>query len=126
MAGRTREQIQERTDERKALAATVLPAAAVELAERRGTIAQADVLDELFELFKPVIAEQLPGMIDADAAERTLAEHEAIYDALAAGDPALAQAAALMHVSTTERWLRAHLTPDAPEAPDKGLVTNAG
>lgn len=52
------------------------------------------------------------GMIDADVADRTLAEHEAIYDALAAGDPALAQAAALMHVSTTEKWLRARLAPN--------------
>jgi GntR family transcriptional regulator, transcriptional repressor for pyruvate dehydrogenase complex len=49
------------------------------------------------------------GMVDDDAAERTLAEHEAIYEALAAGDAALAQAAALMHVSTTEKWLRKHL-----------------
>lgn len=49
------------------------------------------------------------GMLDADAAERTLAEHDAIYRALAAGDCALAQAAALMHVSTTEQWLRRHL-----------------
>jgi len=46
------------------------------------------------------------GMVEANAADRTLAEHEAIYTALADGDATLAQAAALMHVSTTERWLR--------------------
>jgi GntR family transcriptional repressor for pyruvate dehydrogenase complex len=46
------------------------------------------------------------GMVEANAADRTLAEHDAIYDALAEGDADLAQAAALMHVSTTERWLR--------------------
>lgn len=49
------------------------------------------------------------GLVDDHAAPRTLAEHEAIYEALADGDAALAEAAALMHVSTTERWLRAHL-----------------
>ena len=52
------------------------------------------------------------GMVDEDAAGRTLAEHEAIYRALAAGDAALAQAAALMHVSTTEQWLREYLDRD--------------
>lgn len=49
------------------------------------------------------------GMVDDHAADRTLAEHEAIYEALAAGDAALAQAAALVHVGTTEKWLRKHL-----------------
>jgi GntR family transcriptional repressor for pyruvate dehydrogenase complex len=46
------------------------------------------------------------GMVEADATDRTLAEHEAIYAALADRDATLAQAAALMHISTTERWLR--------------------
>lgn len=46
------------------------------------------------------------GMVEANASDRTLAEHEAIYSALADRDAVLAQAAALMHVSTTERWLR--------------------
>jgi GntR family transcriptional repressor for pyruvate dehydrogenase complex len=49
------------------------------------------------------------GLVDADAAGQTLLEHEAIYQALVAGDATLAQAAALMHVTTTETWLRAHL-----------------
>jgi GntR family transcriptional regulator, transcriptional repressor for pyruvate dehydrogenase complex len=49
------------------------------------------------------------GLVDADAAGRTLREHEAIYMALAAGDAIQAQAAALMHITTTETWLRAHL-----------------
>src|SRR6185437_6187737 len=52
------------------------------------------------------------GMVDGKAAERTLAEHEAIYQALATGDAALAHAAALMHVSTTEKWLRKYLIED--------------
>lgn len=46
------------------------------------------------------------GMVEANAADRTLAEHEAIYAALVDRDADLAQAAALMHISTTERWLR--------------------
>ncbi|MEU0672208.1 FadR/GntR family transcriptional regulator [Streptomyces sp. NPDC006172] len=49
------------------------------------------------------------GLVDARAAGRTLAEHEAIYAALAARDVALSQAAALLHVSNTEQWLREHL-----------------
>ncbi|NEE01701.1 FadR/GntR family transcriptional regulator [Phytoactinopolyspora halotolerans] len=49
------------------------------------------------------------GLVDDRAAGRTLAEHEAIYNALAAGDAFLAQSAAMMHVNTTETWLRAHL-----------------
>ena len=50
------------------------------------------------------------GLVDADAAGRTIAEHDAIFQALAAGDGPLAQAVALLHVSNTENWLRAHLS----------------
>jgi GntR family transcriptional repressor for pyruvate dehydrogenase complex len=46
------------------------------------------------------------GMIEADSAANTLAEHQAIYDALAAGEPELARAAALLHVNTSARWLQ--------------------
>lgn len=46
------------------------------------------------------------GLLEADAATSTLAEHQAIYDALAAGDPELARAAALLHVSSSARWLK--------------------
>jgi len=49
------------------------------------------------------------GLVDSQAAGRTLAEHEAIYEALAIGDAPLSQAAALMHINSTERWLREHL-----------------
>ncbi|QFZ20936.1 FadR/GntR family transcriptional regulator [Saccharothrix syringae] len=56
------------------------------------------------------------GLADGDAADRTLAEHQAIHDALADRDAALAQAAALVHVNTTERWLREHLAPAGREA----------
>ena len=46
------------------------------------------------------------GILEEDAGMRTIAEHEAIYNALAAGDGALARAAALVHVATTEAFLR--------------------
>ncbi|MBB5801810.1 GntR family transcriptional repressor for pyruvate dehydrogenase complex [Saccharothrix ecbatanensis] len=52
------------------------------------------------------------GLVDDNAASRTLAEHEAIYNALVDRDAALAKAAALVHISTTERWLREHVDPD--------------
>ncbi|MBY8875028.1 FadR family transcriptional regulator [Micromonospora sp. PLK6-60] len=52
------------------------------------------------------------GLVDADAAGQTLREHEAIYLALAAGDAIQAQAAALMHIITTESWLRLHLAEE--------------
>lgn len=50
------------------------------------------------------------GRVDDRAAERTLAEHEAIFEALSARDAALSQAAALLHVGHTEQALREHLT----------------
>ncbi|MYS24170.1 MULTISPECIES: FadR/GntR family transcriptional regulator [unclassified Streptomyces] len=52
------------------------------------------------------------GLVDDDASDRTIAEHRAIFDALAAGDSARAQAAALLHVSTTEQWLHKHRERD--------------
>ncbi|HEU5353158.1 MAG TPA: FCD domain-containing protein [Actinocrinis sp.] len=59
------------------------------------------------------------GMVDGNVAERTLTEHEMIYQAFAAGDAALAQAAVLMHVNTTAKWLRKHLAASpAPDALD--------
>lgn len=65
------------------------------------------------------------GLVDSDAAGRTLTEHEAIYAALVASDAILAQAAALMHVTTTETWLRAHLSDDEP-APRSSLPSQDG
>ncbi len=49
------------------------------------------------------------GLVDAQASERTLAEHEAIFRALSARNASLSQAAALLHVSNTELWLRDHV-----------------
>jgi GntR family transcriptional regulator, transcriptional repressor for pyruvate dehydrogenase complex len=48
------------------------------------------------------------GLVDENVGDRTIAEHQAIYDALAARNRLLAEAAALIHVSTTEQWLREH------------------
>lgn len=53
------------------------------------------------------------GMVDDAVTDRSLEEHQAIYDALATGDYPLAHAAALMHVGTTERWFREHLARDS-------------
>jgi len=49
------------------------------------------------------------GLLEGNAASRTLAEHQMIFDALSAKDSALAQAAALVHINTSESWLRAVL-----------------
>jgi GntR family transcriptional repressor for pyruvate dehydrogenase complex len=46
------------------------------------------------------------GIVEGDVARVTIDEHRAIYSALRAGDPSLASAAALVHVNTSETWLR--------------------
>jgi GntR family transcriptional repressor for pyruvate dehydrogenase complex len=47
------------------------------------------------------------GLTEAGAVERTLSEHRAIVDAIAAHDTELASALATAHVSGVEAWLRA-------------------
>ncbi len=49
------------------------------------------------------------GLVEDDAGERAIAEHEAIYAALAARNAPLAEKCALLHVGTTAEWLREHL-----------------
>lgn len=61
------------------------------------------------------------GLVDTQVAGRTLAEHEAIFNALSSRDAALSQAAALLHVSSTEQWLRQHLR--SGKALDVGATT---
>ena len=56
-----------------------------------------------------LLAELPRSILDHDAADIVLAEHTAIHAALEARDPTLAHAAALLHVNTTEQWLRRHL-----------------
>jgi GntR family transcriptional repressor for pyruvate dehydrogenase complex len=46
------------------------------------------------------------GILEEDASMRTIAEHESIYGALVVHDAPLARAAALVHVSTTEQFMR--------------------
>lgn len=46
------------------------------------------------------------GRIQTGAQERTVAEHQAILDALASGEPDLAHAAMVVHVAGVENWLR--------------------
>lgn len=62
------------------------------------------------------------GLVDDQASGRTLAEHEAIFEALSSRDAVLTHAAALMHVNHTEQWLRDHLRTadsleDGPQVP---------
>jgi GntR family transcriptional regulator, transcriptional repressor for pyruvate dehydrogenase complex len=47
------------------------------------------------------------GLVLGDVAQNTIDEHTAIYLALKAHNQSLAAAAALMHVNTSESWLRA-------------------
>ncbi len=54
------------------------------------------------------------GLVLGDVAQNTIDEHEAIYLALKARDQSLAHAAALMHVNTSESWLRAVLDQSPP------------
>lgn len=44
-----------------------------------------------------------------DALDETREEHRRIYEALLAGDPELARAAATAHIASGERWLRSQL-----------------
>src|SRR4051812_5518989 len=49
------------------------------------------------------------GLVEGNVTQATLDEHRTIYLALRARDPALATAAAHLHVNTSESWLRARL-----------------
>jgi len=46
------------------------------------------------------------GIVEGNVTQNTLDEHRAIFMALRARDPFLATSAALMHVNTSESWLR--------------------
>jgi GntR family transcriptional repressor for pyruvate dehydrogenase complex len=45
-------------------------------------------------------------IVEGDAVSNTIAQHEDIHAALVRGDPVLAEAASLVHVATTESWMR--------------------
>jgi GntR family transcriptional regulator, transcriptional repressor for pyruvate dehydrogenase complex len=52
-----------------------------------------------------------------NALDVTRDEHRRIYEAIVAGDPELARAAAMAHIASGERWLRAQLSASSAEAP---------
>jgi GntR family transcriptional regulator, transcriptional repressor for pyruvate dehydrogenase complex len=54
-------------------------------------------------------------ILEAGVSRRTIAEHERIYQALQLRDAPSAHAAALLHVRSTETWLRQVLDPEARE-----------
>jgi DNA-binding FadR family transcriptional regulator len=54
------------------------------------------------------------GLTQESAVARTLAEHHAICDAIAAGQPEVARAWATVHVAGVEQWLRDALTEGMP------------
>jgi GntR family transcriptional repressor for pyruvate dehydrogenase complex len=62
------------------------------------------------------------GIVEANAAPDTLAQHEAIYEAIAARNVSLAQASALIHASTSETWLRSILDLPVPTVPEPALT----
>jgi GntR family transcriptional regulator, transcriptional repressor for pyruvate dehydrogenase complex len=55
------------------------------------------------------------GLTQADAVERTLAEHTAIHDALSHHRPDVARAWATVHVAGVEAWLELALEPEESE-----------
>jgi GntR family transcriptional repressor for pyruvate dehydrogenase complex len=57
------------------------------------------------------------GVVERGATARTISEHSNILEALRNRDPAVAEAAALFHVATTEAWFRSVLAT-APTDPD--------
>lgn len=65
------------------------------------------------------------GIIDADANHRTVEEHRAILAAIEAGDTALAEAAALVHVSSVQSWLQRMLAAGASEPAEAAEAVDA-
>ena len=72
--------------------------------EATGNPTLASILDGLSS--RTVRARIWRGVIEGAAAAQTLREHRAIQHALATHDRPLAEAAALIHVNTSEQWLR--------------------
>jgi GntR family transcriptional repressor for pyruvate dehydrogenase complex len=64
------------------------------------------------------------GLIEGNSSHITLSEHDAIYQALRSRDPVLAQATALIHVNTSESWLRTVLQPEPTDEPPTGTPTH--
>jgi GntR family transcriptional repressor for pyruvate dehydrogenase complex len=62
------------------------------------------------------------GVIEDNAKTQTIEQHAEILRALRAGDPLLGEAAALIHVASTEAWFR-RLIDSAPEVPTSPTVS---
>ncbi len=85
-------------------------------AEFHGLVAQASGNATLASMLagvagRTVRARVWRSIVDDRAIDDTIDQHQAIYDALAAHDADLAQAASLVHVATTEAWVRRVLRP---------------
>lgn len=57
------------------------------------------------------------GLSEADSTDRTLVEHTAIVDALAAGDADLAHAASTVHIAGVQKWMASALAVSGGEQP---------
>jgi GntR family transcriptional repressor for pyruvate dehydrogenase complex len=65
------------------------------------------------------------GIVEGNVAQHTIDEHRAILSALRARDHRLAEAAALVHVNTSESWLRAMLHHQGPPRVNQPKPTSA-
>jgi GntR family transcriptional repressor for pyruvate dehydrogenase complex len=84
-------------------------------AEFHALVAQASGNETLASMLKGVSSQTVRtrawrGVIEDGAVARTLSQHAEILRALRDADPVLAHAAALVHVATTEDWVRRMLT----------------
>ncbi|WP_405015592.1 FadR/GntR family transcriptional regulator [Kitasatospora sp. NBC_01539] len=88
-----------------------LVAADVEFHRRIAEAAGNSVLCSLIDsLWGPTARARIwRGITQRGAVERTMAEHTAILDALAAGDPETARAWATVHIDGVAQWLRTAL-----------------
>ncbi len=82
------------------------------VAESSGNATLASMLNAVSS--RTIRARVWRGVLDEDSRARTLAQHEDILRALRAHDATRAEAAALVHVATTESWFRDG--PDNPRA----------
>ena len=76
----------------------------IAVAEAAGNSTMASMLRGISS--RTIRARVWHGILEEGATQRTIAEHEMIYRALVSGDIGLARAAALVHVSTTESFVR--------------------
>jgi GntR family transcriptional repressor for pyruvate dehydrogenase complex len=75
------------------------------VAESSGNATLASMLNAVSS--RTIRARAWRGVIDEGARARTIEQHDEILRALQARDPRWAEAAALVHVATTESWFRA-------------------